>query len=51
MFRLSRGEYKNLQEIVRNKGDINQTRTNLSGRPRFNQNDFNRAVEVYNATR
>lgn len=49
--KLSRGEYINLQEIVRNGGDIAKSKSQMSRRKDFNQKDFNKAVEVYNETR
>lgn len=46
-FELSRGQYVNLQEIVKHGGDIAKARR----RKDFKQSDFDRAVEVYNATK
>lgn len=51
IFELSRGEYINLQEIVRNGGDIAKSKAQMSRRKDLNQKDFNKAVEVYNETR
>ncbi|WP_227547729.1 HINT domain-containing protein [Moraxella catarrhalis] len=51
IFELSRGEYINLREIVRNGGDIAKSKAQMSRRKDFNQKDFNKAVEVYNETR
>ncbi len=51
VFTLTRGEYKQLQEIFKNSGDVNKTYSYMSRDPKFNKDDFNRAKEVYNLTR
>ncbi|STY88600.1 hypothetical protein [Moraxella bovis] len=51
IFELSRGQYVNLQEIVKHGGDIAKARAEMSRRKDFKQSDFDRAVEVYNATK
>ena len=51
IFELSRGQYVNLQEIVKHGGDIAKARAEMSRRKDFKQSDFDRAVEVYNAAK
>ncbi|WP_227546287.1 hypothetical protein [Moraxella catarrhalis] len=51
IFELSRGQYINLQEIMRNNGNIVKAKSQMFRRKDFNQKDFDRAVEVYNETR
>ena len=51
MFELSRGEYVNLQEIIKHGGDISKAQAQMSRSKDFNPNDFKKAVEGYNATR
>ncbi len=50
IFTLSRGEYHNLKQIMRDKGNIDKTRSNMSRSDAFNPNDFKEAVRIYNLT-
>ncbi|MBH0095429.1 hypothetical protein I6E61_03400 [Psychrobacter sp. NZS113] len=50
IFTLSRGEYHNLKQIMRDKENIDKNRSNMSRSDAFNPNDSKEAVGIYNLT-
>ena len=51
VFTLTRGQYHNLKQIMKNKGDVNRTLSGVSRSADFKQADFDEAVRIYNLTK